>query len=176
MDLVFVFWRHYTCHSRKQKFSNKMTGPGGPRKETSIVLTSWALQRQCSRMFTLVPPTDAMMLGSGHFQDHRAVVLDFSNVEMTGPQVARQYRTAICDRQLLLQKSVQCSLQQWWQATPGLPQASPRIKVMRSWRSGCVVVSAPWHPQTKKKPKQPWMDRATLDQVLSESSLETAVV
>ena len=67
-------------------------------------------------------PTDAMMFGSGHFQDHRAVVLDFSTVEMTGPQVARQYRTAICDRQLLLQESVQCSLQQWWQATPCLPQ------------------------------------------------------
>ena len=51
-------------------------------------------------------PTDAMMFVSGHFQDHRAVVLDFSTVEMTGPQVARQYRAAICDRQLLLQESV----------------------------------------------------------------------
>ena len=58
-------------------------------------------------------PTDAMMFGSGHFQDHRAVVLDFSTMEMTGPQGARQYRTAICDRQLLLQESVQYSLQQW---------------------------------------------------------------
>ena len=66
-------------------------------------------------------PTDVMMFGSGHFQEHRAVVLDFSTVEMTNPQVARQYRAAICDRQLLLQESVQCSLQQWWQATPRLP-------------------------------------------------------
>ena len=95
-------------------------------------------------------PTDAMMFGSGHFQDHRAVVLDFSTVEMTGPQVARQYRTAICDRQLLLQESVQCSLQQWWQAHLVYHKASPRIKVTRSWRSGCVVVSAPWHHKPRK--------------------------
>ena len=36
-------------------------------------------------MFTLVLPTDAMMFGSGHFEDHREVVLETSTVEMTGP-------------------------------------------------------------------------------------------
>ena len=57
MALVFVrWWTPCICQSRKQKFSNKMTGPGGLRKETSIVLTSWALRRQCNRMFTFVLP------------------------------------------------------------------------------------------------------------------------
>ena len=114
-------------------------------------------------------PTDVMMFGSGHFQDHRAVVLDFSTVEMTGPQVARQYRTAICDHQLLLQESVQCSMQQWWQATPCLPQGitpNQSDALLAKWmRCGLSSVA----PQTKKKPKQPWMDRATLDQVINES-------
>ena len=40
----------------KKKISNKMTGPGGLRKETNIVLTSLALQTHCNRMFTLVLP------------------------------------------------------------------------------------------------------------------------
>ena len=115
-------------------------------------------------------PTDAMMFGSGHFQDHRAVVLDFSTVEMTDPQVARQYRTAICDRQLLLQESVQCFSQQWWQATLCLPQGltpNQSDALLAKWmRCGLSSVA----PKTKKKPKQPWMDRATLDQVLSESA------
>ena len=115
-------------------------------------------------------PTDVMVFGSGHFQDHRAVVLDFSTVEMTGPQVARQYRKAICDRQLLRQESVQCSLQQWWQATPCLPQGlSPNQcdALLAKWmRCGLSSVA----PQTKTKPKQPWMDRVTLDQVLGEST------
>ena len=111
-------------------------------------------------------PTDAMMSGSGLFQDHRAVVLDF----LTGPQVVRQYRTAICDLQLLLQESVQCSLQQWWQATPCLPQVvtpNQSDALLAKWmRFGLSSVA----PKTKRKPKQPWMDRATLDQVLSESA------
>ena len=115
-------------------------------------------------------PTDVMMFGCGHFQDHRAVVLHFTNVEMTNPQVARQYRTAICDRQLLLQESVQCSLQQWWQATPCLPHGltpNQSDALLAKWmRCGLFSMA----PQTKKKPKQPWMDRATLDQVLSEST------
>ena len=111
-----------------------------------------------------------MVLGSGHFQDHRAVVLDFSTVEMTGPQVARQFRKAICDRQLQLQESVQCSLQQWWQATPCLPQGltpNQSDALLAKWMR-CDLTSVA--PQTKEKPKQPWMDRATLDQVLSEST------
>ena len=97
------------------------------------------------------------------------MVLDFSTVEMTGPQVARQYRSAICDRQLLLQESVQCSLQQW-QATPCLPQdltSNQSDALLAKWmRCGLSSVA----PQTKKKPKQPWMDRATLDQVIHEST------
>ena len=123
MDLVFVFWwRHYTCHSRKQKIQQQddwtWTSTQGNKHRIDFLGIAEAVQphvHSCA-------PTNAMMFGSGHFQDHRAVVLAFPTVEMTGPQVARQYRTAICDRQLLLQESVQCSLQQWWQATPCLPQ------------------------------------------------------
>ena len=85
-------------------------------------------------------PTDAMMFGSGHFQDHRAVVLDFSTVEMTGPQVARQYFRS--------QSNARCS--NGGKRHLVYHKASPRIKVMRSWRSGCVVVSAPWHHKPRK--------------------------
>ena len=105
------------------------------------------------------------MFGSGHFQDHRAVVLDFSTVEMTGPQVARQYRTAICDRHRSQSMLVAAKVANDT-FTTGLTQNQSDALLAKWMRCGLSSLA----PKTKKKPKQPWMDRAALDQVLSESA------
>ena len=63
-------------------------------------------------------PTYSFLLGSEHFQDHFAVMLEFSTAMSTNLQVAHECRPAVCDRELLAQESVQSSFQQWWQATP----------------------------------------------------------
>ena len=59
--------------------------------------------------------------------------------------------------------------QQWWQGTSRLPQSlnpNQSDALLAKWmRCGLSSVA----PQSRKKPKQPWMDRTTLDQVISES-------
>ena len=78
------------------KIQQKMTGPGGLRKGNKHRIDFLGIAEAVQPHVHSCAPKGVMMFGSGHFQDHRAVVLDFSTVEMTGPQVARQYRTAIC--------------------------------------------------------------------------------
>ena len=98
-------------------------------------------------------PTDAFLFGSGHFQDHRAVVMEFSPVATTSLQVTNDCRPAICDRQLLAQESVQCLLQQWWQATPlkptGLTPNQGEALLAKWMRHGLRCVA----PQSKQKPR-----------------------
>ena len=112
---------HLSLH--EQKYSNKTIGPGILRKEPNIALTFWTFIAEAvqPRIHSRAP-TDAFLFGSGHFQDHRAVVVvEFSTVATTSLQVTNDYWPAICDRQPLAQESAQCLLQQWWQATPLLP-------------------------------------------------------
>ena len=110
---------HLSLH--EQKYSNKTIGPGILRTEPNIALTFSTLRKQCSPGIHSCAPTDAFLFGSGHFQDHRAVVMEFSTVATTSLQVTNEYKPAICYRQPLAQESAQCLLQQWWQATPLLP-------------------------------------------------------
>ena len=106
MEHVHVFWwRPCTCRSHKQKCNNKTIGPGSLRREPNIASTLWALRRQRSPRYTLVLPLTPFF---------RQRAFNCCNYQ----SLSYKYRPAICDRQLLAQESVQCLLQQWWQATP----------------------------------------------------------
>ena len=126
MEQVCVFWwRPCTCRSHKQKYSNKTIEPGSLRKESNIALPFLGISEAVQLQIHACAPTDAFLFGSGHFQDHRAVVIEFSTVATTSLQVTHDYRPAICDRQLPVQESVQCLLQHGGKQHPCYRQPDP---------------------------------------------------
>ena len=149
---------HMSLPQTKSQQQNDWTWKS--RQGTKRRIDFWGIAEAVQLQVHSCVPTNALLFGSGHFQDHREVVLEFSTVVSTSLRVTHDYRPAPC-------AGVSPMLAPAMVAGNTLAtDALPRTKVRHFWPNGLIGAT----PHSKQKPRQPWMDRSSLGKVMVESA------